>query len=281
MEIENKNTPLESPDITKSTQESTVLIKEESQQSMHKKEKYWWLSIFLVILFFGLTGVFAFRYHKPKQSKPPSTGIEVSSPITSEQYSFSYSFCKGSDYCSMNEICSNVPTSHGVSFSDEDRNNQYLCGQKEALLNGVMEVKFLGPENMFVEDSLPEEGKTRIGYVLVRNGENSKQKAEVVNFECLNYEGLCEDVKVIYPSSFLINKKDVAVFPVYIEKLKDLEGLISVEFSIQVGNKLPMFSVDLIFNGDKTCIYQWGVLGQSRRIYFNEPSKVDWTEYCQ
>ena len=62
---------------------------------------------------------------------------------------------------------------------------------------------------------------------------------------------------------------------------KNLRGLASLEFSFQIREKLSMISIDVIFNDDKTCIYQWGAIDQSRREYFEEESKIDWAQRCQ
>lgn len=289
MDNENQDIQSTPSKISQTNQESTPPVVKEPQQNFPKKNKRW-LLISLVILILGATGVFAFKYYKEKQqldnqksNSLPSPLIVDNNPTPSELYPFSYNFCGDMNYCSMNEICSNIPISHGVCVSEEDCTNQYLCGRKETLMSSGMEIMFLEREEMFVEDITSKDGIriTRIGYILIRNIENAKQQVDVASFECLNYEGLCEDFNVIYPPSFQIKERDVVIFPVYIENYKNLKGLASLELSYHIGEKLSMINVDLIFNGDKTCIYQWGNLEKSSRVYFKEPSKIDWTQHCQ
>jgi hypothetical protein len=198
----------------------------------------------------------------------------IVSPTSEKENPVSNNFCLDQNYCNMNNICSILPPNHGFCTSDIECTKYNLCGRKETLMKSGIEV-------MFEKSIAAYNEKTRVGYMLVRNTNNSKQDVNIKHLECLNFEGLCNNIKVTYPLGFQINPKDVVIFPIYIENQKNLTGLVSLEFTFKIGGKSSMVSVDLIFNNDKTCIYQWGGLETSRKIYFQEKSKIDWTQDCQ
>ena len=188
---------------------------------------------------------------------------------------YQYNFCGGLDYCSMNKMCSDVPNDPGVCISDEACVKQWLCGRARELMGLDMDI-------LYEQGNIvPGEAKTRLGYVLVKNTENTDKSVFIRDFECLNYEGLCDKIEVIYPDAFSVGKKDVVIFPIYIKNDNNLNGLASFEFTVQIGGKSSMFSIDVIFNREKICFYQWGNLEESRKTYFQKESTVDWTKYCQ
>lgn len=182
----------------------------------------------------------------------------------------------------MGSKCEGVPLdNHGVCESEQVCNDQYLCAKMNDVLKSNTSITFLGNDNEFIGELPGEEGMTRLGYILIGNSGVSDITAKFTKFECLDYDDLCDKINVVYPSNVPIESNDVVISPLYVKKSGDLEGLVSLEFTLDNETESKMFNVDTIFNGDKTCIYQWGNLDSSRSNYFEEPSNVDWLEKCE
>lgn len=233
----------------------------------------------LAILVLGFLGYFFYQkltVEKPESvSKPSSITPNTPNTTNNQPNQIVDDFCGEFEYCSMNENCESLPENHGFYESEEVRDKYNLCGTGDELLN-----KFVF-ETLFYEDIEKLNEKTKIGYLLIKNTDEGSKKNVASSFECLNYDGLCQDINVTYPTSFQIEANDVIIFPIYIEKNKNITGLVSLEFTFEIAEKSSMIGVDVIFNEDKICIYQWGLLDRTRSFYFNGPSNVDWTQECQ
>lgn len=261
------------PATTESTPPAKVPLEEQGHLS---RTQLYIIAAVLSIAVLGLVGYIIWNYIQTDdttstQSSPTTT--EYTGEET-EELTVPDIFCGDAEYCSVNETCSDLQENHGVCSSEEECEIYYLCGRGEELLD-------FGMETLFSEYIQSYDRTTKIGYLLIRNTEATGQSTSVTQFECLNYEGLCDDFVVTFPTSFLIPSNDTVVFPVYLERQEPLIGLASLEFSFQIGDKTAMISIDVIFNDDKTCIYQWGGLDKSRRGYFDEPSVIDWTQHCK
>jgi nitrate reductase NapE component len=287
---ENIQQPQESPEPEISSQSNSIRPQPAEITNPKKKSSITLILLVITLIAICAVGYFGYTTYMLRGQiivtpPPPNLPIKpidipnVTSTISGAtkpqiNSSVSNNFCSDRNYCNMNEICSALPPNHGVCTSDIDCTKYNLCGNKETLMISGMEV-------MFEESMATENEKTRVGYMLVRNTNNLKQNVNIENVECLNFEGLCKYIKATYPMNFQINADDVVIFPVYIENQEGLKGLVSFEFTFKIGEKSPMIGVDLIFNNNKTCIYQWGGLETSRKVYFQEKDKIDWTQHCQ